>query len=117
MLKIQDYDSLRPSLIFVTEYLLTENDPPSEYVLEGYQQLESKPYQNGTRGGVAFYDLSGVEYETNKIINYTSELEYLIIKAKFDKANIKNFTVDCCSWTRWFEINCFPRFFQSFLLF
>ena len=115
MLKIQDYDLLRPSLIFVTDYLLTENDPPSEYVLEGYQQLKSKLEQNGTRSGVAFDDLSGVEYEIVRIIECSNELEYLKIKATFDKANFKNF--GDVHRPDGLKLNVFFDFFEYFVLF
>ena len=112
MLKIQDYDSNRPSLIFITESWLTENDPLSEYALEGYQQLESKPRKNGTRGGVAFYARYGVDYQ---IIDYSSELECLIIEATFDEAIIKNFCVvyrpDGVKFTVFLDL------FESLLLF
>ena len=112
MLKIQDYGSDRPSLIFITESWLTENDPLSEYKLVGYQPLESKPRKNGTRGGVAFYALSEVEYE---IIDYSSELECLIVKVTFDEANIKNFCVvyrpDAVKFTVFLDL------FESLLLF
>ena len=104
--------SLRPSLIFITESWLTENDTLSEYTLEGYQQLESKPRKNGTRGGVAFYARYGVNYQ---IIDYSSELECLRIEATFDEANIKNFCVvyrpDGVKFTVFLDL------FESLLLF
>ena len=49
MLKFQDYDSIRPSLRFITESWLTENDPLGEYAIEGYQQLESVRHAGRSR--------------------------------------------------------------------
>ena len=90
MLKVEDYDSVRPSIILFTNSWLIENNPLSKYAIEVYQQLESKPTKNGPRGRVAFYALSGVDYQ---IIDNSSKLKSLIIKATFDEANIKNFFV------------------------
>ena len=75
-------------------------------------ESKSKPRKNGTRGGVAFYALSGDAYQ---IIDYSSELECLIIKATFDKADIKNFCVvyrpDGVKFTVFLDL------FESLLLF
>ena len=72
------------------ESWLTENDPLSESALKGYQQIESQPRKNDTRGGVAFYALCGVNYQ---IIDYSSVLERLIIKATFHDSKTNNFCV------------------------
>ena len=90
LVKLQDYEET-PELILLTETWLTENDPLKEYHIDGYNPLESKPRKNGQkRGGVAMYLKRNLMFER---INYTSDLECLIIRVMGSNRIEKNFFV------------------------
>ena len=87
-MKLQDYEKT-PELILLTETWLTENDPLKEYHIDGYHPLESKQRNNGQkRGGVAMYLKRNLMFER---INYTSDLECLIIRVMGSNRIEKNF--------------------------
>ena len=90
LVKLQDYEET-PELILLTDTWLTENDPLKEYHIDGYHPLESKPRNNGQkRGGVAMYLKRNLMFER---INFTSDLECLIIKVMGSNRIEKNFCV------------------------
>ena len=90
LVKLQDYKET-PDLILLTETWLTENDPLKEYHIDGYHPLESKPRNNGQkRGGVAVYLKRSLQFER---INFTSDLECLIIRVMGSNRIVKNFCV------------------------
>ena len=90
LVKLQDYEET-PELILLTETWLTENDPLKEYHIDSYHPLESKPRNNGQkRDGVAMYLKRNLIFER---INYTSDLECLIIRVMGSNRSEKNFCV------------------------
>ena len=87
-LKIElETDKNKPTIIALTETLLTKNDDlDEEYNLKHYQPIESKPRVRGTRCGVAFYISEGLQY---RIIEYNCDLECLIWSVNFGNNKTK----------------------------
>ena len=87
-MKLQDYEET-PELALLTETWLIENDSLKEYTIDGYHPLEYKPPNNGQkRGSVAVYLKRNLQFER---INYTSDLESLIIRVMGSNRIVKNF--------------------------
>ena len=84
---LQDSD---PSVIFLTETWVIENDPLKQFEIERFQPIESKPRKTDIRGEVDFYAKKNLEYQ---ILDYESKLECFVGTFKFFEANTKRFCV------------------------
>ena len=82
--------TLNHDLIFLTESLLTQNDPLEQYGIMDYRPNESKPRNTAIGGSMAFYAYNSHNYG---VIEFETEPVGLLANVKFDGSNTRKLCV------------------------